>query len=697
MPFKRSLYGLIPVFSLLHFTTVAAQQFPLYINYANGRITAGLNNADSNHRFTLAAVLPVTKPGKDAVIISADENKIITRHQISYFTNECEIINTVTRTAYGLQWDIAITGGEKEWSVPIETALTWEKNEDMQFWTTWAGPDINETDPFKWQHPFEPAPFRDLDLVYGGKNHLALQTFVIPVASAIFRKTNTAVSFSQSLSDTITDLHMRTSAAGTVSYIQHNRRISNKKTIHIRHRLVVHQADWRAAMKWMVDNNRPYFFPESPMANELAGCGAYSAWEGELDTAKYKKMGLGFNWKASFDFPYMGMFIPPVGSDTVQWQKFSFDGKGPLTSIQNLRNYSARFRKMGFHTLSYFNVTEFGNHISYPYRNDTATKDSIWKNANDFVYRNLRSGMLRPAELLPEWDDRPIYSNWEDCIAMDPGDSVYQAFLLQQAQLHIQKIPASSGICIDRPDWLRHYNSAGDDGISMVNDNKVRSLLFSWKAIMEKIGPMMHANNKVIFCNPLYRRIDLMQHIDGFYDEYGQYPACLNLTTQLGMFKPVVAWTVNAADFLPNPDACFQRHLYMGAFLTVPFPGNDHTINPDPVIEKYYLDYGPLLSAIKGREWVLVPDIISVQENLAKANIFRVKEKFIIPVIHGGDNEFVKLVLQIPASLQNKSQLTVKTLYPGEEKWSLAGRKNYEARMVITVKLKRGCALVSLE
>ena len=56
---------------------------------------------------------------------------------------------------------------------------------------------------------------------------------------------------------------------------------------------------------------------------------------------------------------------------------------------------------------------------------------------------------------------------------------------------------------------------------------------------------------------------------------------------------------------MPDPDAYFQRNLYMGAFVTVPFPGNDHTITPDAAIEKYYLDYGMLLNALKGREWLV--------------------------------------------------------------------------------------------
>ena len=46
-----------------------------------------------------------------------------------------------------------------------------------------------------------------------------------------------------------------------------------------------------------------------------------------------KEMGLTYNWKASFDFPYMGMFIPPVPDDETEWTDF----KKKATSIRRMR------------------------------------------------------------------------------------------------------------------------------------------------------------------------------------------------------------------------------------------------------------------------------------------------------------------------------------------------------------------------
>jgi len=311
-------------------------------------------------------------------------------------------------------------------------------------------------------------------------------------------------------------------------------------------------------------------------------------------------------------------------------------------------------------------------------------------------HNKLSTGILRPPVLVPDWDERPIFSNWQNCVAMDPGDSTYQSFLLAQAKLHLEKIPALSGICIDRMDWLRYYNGNGDDGVSFVQQNKTRSLGLSWKKLMAKLGPLMHQNGKVIFCNPIYRRMDLMKEMDGFYDEYGNFPHSLNLCAQMAMFKPIIAWTTGKADFKPDPDAYFQHHLYMGTFLTVPFPGNDHTINPDSSIEKFYLDYGPMFNAIKGRHWILAPNVLTVKDSSARANIFKVNDKVVIPVIHGKASA-AKLIVRLPYNLLGKETILVKVLYPGRTEWKKIAAKKYKKEMELDIPLLKGCALLSLE
>ena len=409
-------------------------------------------------------------------------------------------------------------------------------------------------------------------------------------------------------------------------------------------------------------------------------------------------MGFALNWKASLDFPYMGMFIPPVKSDGELWTRYRQGGEkigDGYASISRLEAYSKRLAQMGFHTLSYFNVAEFGNGIVYPYKVRTVPADELWKNPNDFVYSKFKQAMLKPAGMLPPWEDRPLFSNWEACVVLDAGDSTYRSFLVQQARLHIQKIPSSSGICIDRMDWLRYYNTKADDGVSMVGEQKTRAMVLSWKELMAQIGPVMHAAHKVIFCNPLDRRIDLMAHIDGIYDEFGYVPSSLNLCAQMAFMKPIIAWTASKENLQADPDAYIQRHLYLGAFLTIPYPGNDHCITPDAWAEKYYSDYGMLFTAIKGREWVMLPHVVEVENGAARANVFTVNGKIIVPIVLGGANHQATVILRLPNSLVKES-LTVKVLYPGDNSWSTLETVKPSGEMRLTVPLKRGCALLSV-
>ncbi|OOQ57791.1 hypothetical protein [Mucilaginibacter pedocola] len=343
-------------------------------------------------------------------------------------------------------------------------------------------------------------------------------------------------------------------------------------------------------------------------------------------------------------------------------------------------------------------MNEFGNGIVYPYKTTPVNGDSLWKNPNNFVYTKLKTAFLKPAGQLPDWDDRPVFSNWEDCIVLDPADTVYKSFLLNQARLHIQNIPASSGICIDRLDWMRFYNSNGNDGVSMVGTQKTRSLLLSWKNLMEPLGRIMHDAHKVIFCNPLDRRIDLMQHIDGIYDEFGYMASSLNLCAQMAFFKPIIAWTASKENLMPDPDAYFQRHLYLGAFLTAPYPGNDHCILPDAEAEKYYLDYGPMLTAIKEREWLLAPHVVQVINGPAKANAFKANGKVVIPVVLGGGTGKASVMLRLPFTALNKKKLQIKVLYPGQAKWQvLKNNTPFAQTLKLDVPLKRGCALISID
>ncbi len=147
-----------------------------------------------------------------------------------------------------------------------------------------------------------------------------------------------------------------------MAFSRERHRIAAATPVRFRMDLVAHESGWRGGLRWLAAHHAGFFDPNLPLAHEVAGTGAYSSLEKEFDLEKMRRMAFGVNWKASFDFPYMGMFIPPVGSETTSWTRYG----GGTTTLRAMRDYAAGMRRLGFHVLSYFNVTEFGAGITDP-------------------------------------------------------------------------------------------------------------------------------------------------------------------------------------------------------------------------------------------------------------------------------------------------------------------------------------------
>ena len=85
------------------------------------------------------------------------------------------------------------------------------------------------------------------------------------------------------------------------------------------------------------------------------------------------------------------------------------------------------------------------------------------------------------------------------------------------------------------------YNKRADDGESWFGGRPARSLIASWQELMGKLGPMMHEAGKVVFVNNHDKRLDLLRHVDGIFDEFGYAGRSLNLTASLAVRKPASA------------------------------------------------------------------------------------------------------------------------------------------------------------
>jgi len=669
------------------------------------------------------------EPEGSVEVARSDSRLSFQRRWISKATgNSALVTDRFSRGNGSVRWEVEVAGLGGPWSTPIETHLVYPDSVSARFWTAWGDPrlgDIRSRSPEQlaslgilpsdvtgnWSDPLLPIPFVNDTIWYGAPPYSYENPRIgfipfqgnllgIPLVTISEEQGDRGLSLILSPADTLLDLHLRVRSSGEMVFSREYHRISSAAPIHFRMDLVAHESGWRGGLRWMTMNYPGYFDPNVPQAHEIAGTGAYSSLEKPFDVQKMRKMAFGVNWKASFDFPYMGMFLPPVTSDTTRWTRYG----GGNTSVRAMRTYGASMKRQGFHVLSYFNVTEFGAEVTDPAPPRKAARDEdLWKSADDFLYYKLADAILHvPAgvtqdmlALYPRSRSGGPYYTWGNGIIMDPGEPVYQAFLLEQAEKHITMIPDAEGICIDRMDWLRMYNEERDDSLSWFGNRPTRSLIVSWKSLLDRLGPMMHRSGQVIYVNNHDKRIDLLRQTDGFFDEFTYAGSPLNLTALMGVRRPVLGWTSEEKNLRPDPDAFFQRYLHLGIFPMAPFPANDHSLRPSAWVDRQYLDYGPLLSLMKGKKWVLQPHCIEADGREAKVNLFEVPGGWVVPVTFGPPNGVVTIILR---NVHGKTGgLKASALYPGNETMVpvVLTTSGDVVRMVVGT--RRGCALVKIE
>jgi hypothetical protein len=296
-----------------------------------------------------------------------------TREMAHSAGEKCRVIERFVPTRSSIRWEVEILGNGAPWTTPISFRLRWPKPSDARFWAPWDDPEMTGAE---WHDPLVAKPFANkmmwlgappvgpdpqVALVYSGGDCLS-----IPMATVLLQSADLGLSLVLSPQDTYLDTSLTTGADGSIVFSHMNNRISAAKPLRFSADLVAHEADWRSGLGWMVNRYPKYFNPPNPNADDIAGCAAYSTWEGDLDVAKLRKMAFRVNWKASYDFPFCGMFIPPVKDDSETWPRFAADTTGSATgaqsttSIAQLEAYSRKMRSWGFHVLSFFNVTEVG-------------------------------------------------------------------------------------------------------------------------------------------------------------------------------------------------------------------------------------------------------------------------------------------------------------------------------------------------
>ncbi len=599
--------------------------------------------------------------------------------------HSCTVTERFTPGRESIRWEVEINSPDEPWTTAVITRLACGTPEHLRCWTGWSDPEGRGD---AWRDPLALRPFVNRSWHYGNAAQSAPigGDFVsIPLVTIAAPDRNAGFSLVLSPEEVLLNMTLGLSCAGDVRFSRTCHRLGGGKTPRFVMDLVGHEADWRGGLRWMVARYPAFFDPPNPRADAITGCGAYSGDERPIDAAKFKKMAFRLNWKMSDDFPYMGMFLPPVRDADERWTRSCDEptptGKLPTISARQMNDYARRMRAQGFHVLNYFNVTEFGKNmkdLNVPA--EYAAEPLLWTNPVAFLKLCLPQAYLKP----------PINTCYRAWVT-DVGDPAYRKFLLEQVRRHLELLPDTDGLCIDRLDWLRYYNPAADDGVSFVDGQAARSLYNSWRAFMAELGPLMHSADKVIFANTMTMRLELNRELDGIYTEHGDNPGALNAAALMGLRKPVLAWTYNETLNQPDPDSFFQRHMHLGVFPTAPYPFNHHCINPEPRAERYYMDYGPLLDAMRGRKWVLTARCVESATPGAKVNLFRVPGGYVLPVTFGGRAASVQLRL---ANLPGLDKAKWSALQPGVETPVPISAVSRDGSLELDVPLKRSCAMV---
>ena len=123
------------------------------------------------------------------------------------------------------------------------------------------------------------------------------------------------------------------------------------------------------------------------------------------------------------------------------------------------------------------------------------------------------------------------------------------------------------------------------------------------------------------------------------------------------------------------------------------YPNNSHCINPSSWVDRQYLDYGPLLEVMHGRNGSS-PHAVTVAGNEAKANLFRVPGGYAMPLTFAGKAPSVQVTLHGLGDITEKSVCEV--LHPGRENPTTISVKRSAADAVLEVPIERGCAMVKI-
>ena len=546
----------------------------------------------------------------------------------------------------------------------IQTPLHWSRPAAPaapapdRVWLPWTKGCVNNdgrrpgmcygTGPLRNALPTE--PMGDGFYRYGGNGAGSNDSFSVPVATVLDTPNGVGITLAVSPEDPVMELYLNTTADGVV-FQRELLRIGQGRALSFTAHVVGHAACWRPGLSFMAATFAPFFEPWADDIVDFEGLGSYSWNQAPYNVSRGKALGFKTNWDLSGTFmPYDGLFLPyqdewlnlgPINGGLAQYN----------VTYPMINKYYDQIQAAGFHSLSYFDIGNWGVSVNSNYRGPNTTcgtrPNGLPAPCPD---RNGGNEFLRdhlwPALLHHGWDTfhgkRMVHrSDWVGTTDMDPMVPYFEDLLVEQLERHVDKITAFEGIAIDRLDYTESFNYDRDDNVSWVPVNgtgvpgapradltiwgAARSLRTSNRHTFNRLHEVLHPKaaagrgegaggdgkkNRVMYinCNWLCR-LDEMRSFDGTFNE----GAALNSVAFTGLRNPTIMWTYGLEPNTEALDTFFQQHLLMDVYPMAPMPKNDHSITPgSPVVEQAYYDYGPLFDAMHGARWLLSSNPVHV-------------------------------------------------------------------------------------
>lgn len=634
-------------------------------------------------------------------------------------------------------------------TTPITTSLQLSgqcASDGLQYWTAWGmGNVANNNGPATWtpttlgawENPLRlaPVPASSPALYRLGAQSASLpggqaDSMTIPVGVLASPACNVTVALALSPRDPLLDVGLSVGNAtgvGPGASLQFSRYLLRQTGggPDVTVAAMIYGAQgvcFRPALAALVESYPEYFLPHPESnATQYAGLGSYSWNLQPYNATRSASLGFTTNWDLSGTFmPYDGLFLPYQS----EWQNL-----GPINA--GLDQYNVTFalidstyagiQAAGFHSLSYFDIGNWGVSVKLPTTDNTTCGTTPYgasapcptvAGSSAYLQSYLSNALLTQAWSLGGGFINQSHGvpDWVGTVLMDPSDEALQALLVDQAYRHVVMVPHFEGIAVDRLDYTEWFNLNGDDGVSWCPQSSsgdygpAQSLRLSYRAVWDIIGPALHGarNSKNVTaamfmnCNTLCR-IDQLQHFDGLFSE----GSALNAVAWASLRKPSILWTYGLSGMSSTDlDLYFGQHLLMHVFPMAPMPLNDHSIQPgNATVDSFYQDHAPLFNAVRQCSWALTAQAATASPNLSfAANALECPsgDEVFVPVLAtgGGTGTATVAVRHLPPCTAPAS-LAVDVLDPGATQWRpIATQPAPTLDLTVDVQVTRSCALL---